>query len=422
MAERAEPTRVAAPPSVALLVDDLATWLVAGRHPTGIQRVVSELLETAYSRTDIDAWAAVTLGSSETGAERGIRAVSPESLRWEAHRSRTSAALRLMRWAQPRIARLEIPEPVRRPIRTTYGRLSLVLGGVQPSERPDSRLDLLLVPGSFWAGDSTRHLVRLAQSGVTVRMIVHDLFPIHHPEWCGERLVRDFSLAIDKLLPVSDRIVTLSSDVARQVSERYPETRDRIRVGVPTLEAHARRGTSPTAPAPAGLAGRYLLALGTVEPRKNHRTIIDAWRIARADPRAAGAQLAIAGRLGWKAEDIEAEVLRDGAQLGIIRLANATDEHVEALYQGCAATVNASWEEGFGLPVRESIVRGVPAIVSTGIPRDGLPDGACRWFDPSDVEALAHLMVEALTEQWSVPPLDLGSGTGWEPVLSALVD
>jgi glycosyltransferase involved in cell wall biosynthesis len=159
-----------------------------------------------------------------------------------------------------------------------------------------------------------------------------------------------------------------------------------------------------------------------VEPRKNVRATLDAWRIVRADPRAAGTRLVIAGRRGWRSEDVEAEIARDGERLGIVRLDHITDAEVDALYRDCLATVHASWAEGFGLPARESVVRGIPTLMSSTIPRDGLPDGRYALFDPADPAALAALIMDVIERRPERTPLALGSGTGWEPVLSALVD
>ncbi len=168
--------------------------------------------------------------------------------------------------------------------------------------------------------------------------------------------------------------------------------------------------------------GPFVLSLSTVEPRKNVGAILDAWRIVRADPRTSGVRLVIAGRRGWKTEDLESRIARDGERLGIVRLDHLTDAQVDALYRDCLATVHASWAEGFGLPARESVVRGIPTLMSSTIPRDGLPDGTYALFDPTDPTSLAALITDVIATRPARTPIALGTGTGWEPVLSALVD
>jgi len=418
------PVSEARRPSVAILVDDLATWVAGGLQPTGIQRVVSELLDTAYARPDIRAWAAISIGGLRPHERLLLSEVARESLRWEAHPGGPDWRLRGLRRAREVIARLPIPWRLRRAAKEAYARLSFAAAGIDIVDRSDegARPEILVVPGGFWNGDSAARLRRLADEGVPTRVIVYDLYPVTNPEWCVPESVHSFDEAFGMLMPVANRVVTLSREVADQVVERYPAVNGRVRVAVPALEAHAPHSAAGGGEVPSPVDGPFLLALSTVEPRKNLRLVLDAWCMVRDDPRAATVRLVVAGRRGWKSEDIEAEIARDGEPLGIVRLDNVTDAQVDALYRDCLATVHASWAEGFGLPARESVVRGIPTLVSSTIPRDGLPDGTYALFDPTDAAALAALMLDVIERRPARTPIVLGPGTGWEPVLSALID
>ena len=410
-------------PSVAIVVDDLSTWLVEGRQPTGIQRVVSELLEASYSRDDIHCWPALTTGDSIGGRGPGLRPVARKSLRWDAHAVPASPQLRLLRWAQPRVAELALPSLLRRPVKAAYGRLSFRVGGVRTGTVADAaRPDLLLAPGSFWAGASPGRIVALARTGIPVRIVVHDLFPIQHPEWCGDRLVEDFRAGFDQLTPMCDQIVTLSSKVARDLADEYPHLAAVIRVATPSLNAHAAHPSPRLAQLPGRVRRPFLLAVGTVEPRKNHRAILEAWRTVLGDRRLPDAHLVIAGRRGWKADDIEREIAQGSERSRIIRVDDAADPIIESLYSECTATIHASWAEGFGLTVRESVARGVPTLASSGIPLDGLPDDSYELFDPGNPGELGALMVTALLAPWRRAAFRPESGAGWRPVLDAMVD
>jgi glycosyltransferase involved in cell wall biosynthesis len=411
---------------VAILVDDLATWIVTGHQPTGIQRVVSELLDTAAVRTDIDGWPAVSLGGGDLDAEVRLVEVDRDSLRWEAPTAGLRLRRRYLQAIRRAVRRTPLPPPLRRGARLAYLRLALAVGGIRASTtKGGRRADLLLVPGGFWSGDAAARIESLAARRMEVRVIVYDLFPVRNPEWCDPRLCRDFAAALAVVVSVADRVVTLSDEVARQLTVDYPILAGRVRAATPALGAHAqRRSTGPDPRRLPVVAGPFVLAVGTVEPRKNHRAILDAWRIVREDPRMAHASLVVVGRHGWMADEIEAEIARDAARLGIVRLAHTTDDELEALYDGCHATVHASWAEGFGLPVRESVARGIPTLMSSTIPRDGLQDGAYETFDPSDARRLASLMTAVLLTARNRTPATPrpGDGTGWEPVLSALVE
>jgi glycosyltransferase involved in cell wall biosynthesis len=413
-------------PSVAILVDDLATWIVTGHQPTGIQRVVSELLDTAAVRLDVDSWSAVSLPGRGPDAVVQLVEVDRESLQWNAPTGGVRLRRRFLRFVRRLVRGGLLPERLRGRVAQVYLRLALAVGGIRASRSMGGRrADLVLVPGGFWSGDSAARIRSLAARGTKVRVMVYDLFPVRNPEWYEPGLRRDFADALAVVAEVADRIVTLSAEVAGQLLDSYPATTDKVRTAIPALWAHSPRGSIGPVPELLPLiADPFVLAVGTVEPRKNYRAILDAWRIVREDPRMAHASLAVVGRHGWMADDIETEIARDAVRLGIVRLTHTTDDELEALYGTCHATVHASWAEGFGLPARESVARGIPTLLSSMIPRDGLLDGSYVTFDPADVFGLASLMVDVLlTERVRSPvtprPAD---ATGWEPVLRALVD
>lgn len=375
-------------------------------------------------RTDIRAWAALSMGGPAADDRIQLVEFSLDGLGWKLARTRglRRRGLRLFRAA---VSPLPIPSRLRRTARAAYARLAIAAAASRQGRRVAHATEnpsLLVVPGMFWHGEIAARSRRLAKEGVPVRIVLYDLFPLRHSEWYPPQGGEEFRDALGQLVPASDRIVTLSEEVARQVVEHYPQVAGRVRVAVPAIHAHSPRMAPDQRPVPAPVSGPFLLALSTVEPRKNHRLILDAWVRVRADPSAGDAQLVIAGRRGWLADDIEAEIARNGARLRIIRINQPTDTVVDALYRDCIATVHASWEEGFGLPARESVARGIPTLMSSTIPRDGLPDGSFRTFDPIDVEGLAELMLETIVVGPQRGPVASGEGTGWEPVVSALVD
>lgn len=389
-------------PSVAILVDDLVMWFDAGLHPSGIQRVVLELLDTACASPDVHAWPAILDSDRIVGIER-------ESLR-HFPRSPTAAGLGRVRSA---IARLPLPRVPRALARSTYrGLAAAVMPKRATVEMPDP--DLVLVPGAFWAGDWSRSIARIAQR-LPVRMMVYDLFPLTNPEWVVATVQDQFRESFQTVVPHCDRIVAFGETARSELIRHFPDVAPKLRAAVPDLSAHAPR--TPATPSP--IRQPYLLAVGTVEPRKNIRLVLDAWMLVRQQLSAGF--LVIAGRRGWNQDELEAEVARAAPRDGVIRLDNVTDTDLDALYEGAAATVHASWAEGFGLPARESIARGVPALLSSAIPRDGLTSGY-ELFDPTDVQRLANLMVKALREPTRYQPARRADGmTGWEPVTDALL-
>jgi glycosyltransferase involved in cell wall biosynthesis len=389
-------------------------WHRAGNQPTGIQRALVGTLDGILARGDIDAWATMTDLNDE------LVTVSRKSLSWESqarHRTRRSPAktaraiyrrLPLASEAAKAVyGFLPLPASIRARLAARRRVMRQAADGFATKAGPPA--DLLIVPGGTWFGDLPDRLAGYAAAGLPIRMIVYDLIPLKYPQWVTPELAEAFTEAVNTIVPVTDRIVTLAAGIADDVRARWPGVD--VRVAVPGLRAHVL---------PPAVGGRlvqqpYLLVVGTVEPRKNHAAILEAWRqLDRED-----VALVVAGRRGWHTVELEDEMARTP---GLIRLDDVADADLGRLYRDAIATIHASFVEGFGLPVRESIVRGVPAIVSTGIPLDGLPPSALNVFDPHDGGRLAELMKMAAEGDLPRPALDIAAEPGWEPVVEALLD
>jgi glycosyltransferase involved in cell wall biosynthesis len=143
-----------------------------------------------------------------------------------------------------------------------------------------------------------------------------------------------------------------------------------------------------------GPLGRYFLAVGTIEPRKNYGIVLDAFEALRADHPAAG--LVIVGRPGWH-DDLLLERLR-ASPVGVTWRNDVSDGELDELYRGAQAVVVASVTEGFGLPVIEALAHGVPVLSSTG---GSLPEAGgdlVEYFDPRSADELRTLMARHLDD------------------------
>ena len=407
---------------MAILVDDLAAWIASGRHPTGIQRVVTGVIDAATARKDAQVWLAVSaIGLRDKPT---LRVIDRGALQWAAPGAKLTLAARTLRSSTRLVRPVPMPRRFRRTAKAIFAALAVSVVGHDRAAGPAAaRLPtILLVPGSFSTGDGAEHLRRLAEAGVRIRIVVHDLFPLTNPEWCNAELAWSFRRSLDLVAPIVDRVLTLSGAAADVLVGNYPALADRVRIAVPGLEAFAPSEGNASHGGPRRVPGEYLLVVGTVEPRKNHRVVLDAWRQLSKRPEAQGISLVIAGRRGWGTADLEGEMARDAARSRIVRLEGVGDELVGVLYRDCLATVLPSWAEGFGIPVRESVARGIPTLMSTGVPTDGLPTGSYRLFDPADAAGLTDLMAETIAHGRIRQRVDLAGGTGWEPIVSALLD
>ena len=138
-------------------------------------------------------------------------------------------------------------------------------------------------------------------------------------------------------------------------------------------------------PVSLGLQGRpYVLAVGTLEPRKNLERLVRAWTRVPADGRGEHV-LALVGPRGWEDEPI----LRAAHEAGAVLLGHVDDDVLHRLYAGATAFAYPSLAEGFGLPVLEAMAAGAPVLTSD---RSSLPEvagDAALLVDPTDEGAIA---------------------------------
>jgi glycosyltransferase involved in cell wall biosynthesis len=155
-----------------------------------------------------------------------------------------------------------------------------------------------------------------------------------------------------------------------------------------------------------GIAGRYLLYVGTLQPRKNLARVIEAFARLAGDPSAgsgqaaalADVQLVLAGKRGWLYDDLFAQVERLGLA-GRVRFPGyIPDDDLPALLSGATAFVFPSLYEGFGIPVLEAGACGVPVITSNTSSLPEVAGDAALLVDPLDVDAIADAMYRLVTD------------------------
>jgi alpha-1,3-rhamnosyl/mannosyltransferase len=218
-------------------------------------------------------------------------------------------------------------------------------------------------------------------------MTVHDLLPLRFPHLFTRVNAAHMRLMANAVLPRADRILTGSEFTRGEIAELLGVARDRIEV-VPYGVASQFRPQEPDGEwlrTRFGLDGRYIVCVGTLEPRKNLVAALRAFRrLSSAHP---DLQLAVVGGQGWRNERFEQE-LRDGAGR-VVGTGHVSDEDLAALYAGAACLLFPSLSEGFGFPVLEAMACGTPVVSSN---RTSLPEvvgDAGLLVNPEDEAELA---------------------------------
>lgn len=244
-------------------------------------------------------------------------------------------------------------------------------------------------------------------------VLVHDTIPLDHPEWTRPGQDAAFRARLVAALDHADLLLTVSVATAA----RLAVWRARLAPGSVAPIMPAPIGTSLARPDPATVLPEapYFLTLGTIEPRKNHALLLDAWALLPA-PRP---RLVIAGRRGWLNADVFARL--DAQPVGgpIIEAADLSDGAIAALMCGARALLFPSRAEGFGLPLTEAAARGIETIAGD-LPSSREVVGDWPRYLPPDPVAWAEAVTEALHHPARPrPPLSV---PGWEGHFETVLD
>jgi glycosyltransferase involved in cell wall biosynthesis len=222
---------------------------------------------------------------------------------------------------------------------------------------------------------------------------VHDLTAVRFPELCDAPSLR-FPSLIRRAVAAGAWVHTPSAFVADEVIEAFgvpPEHVRAVHSGIPPLEplldpSPAERERPARTSLPAGVR-RYLLAVGTAEPRKDLPGLVRAFDALAADRLELG--LVLVGADGWGAAALDEAVAASPFAARIVRTGWATDSARAGLLIGAAALVYPSLYEGFGFPPLEAMAAGVPVVASrVGALPEVLGDAAAL-VTAGDVDALA---------------------------------
>jgi glycosyltransferase involved in cell wall biosynthesis len=242
----------------------------------------------------------------------------------------------------------------------------------------------------------TNGMVPLASTVPTV-VTIHDMSLTMLPGFHPTRRVLLNRPFVDAAARRADAIITVSSAAKRDIVRLYGIDADRVHVvheaAAPAFRVmhdpvqlmHVRQRY--------GLADRFILYVGTIEPRKNLPKLIDAFASLRTNGELSH-QLVCAGPYGWLSDDIDAQIDRLHIRDAVRFTGYVPFEDLPALYNLAEMFVFPSVYEGFGLPVVEAMACGAPVITGSVAALEEVGGDAAVRVDPLEVPAIAEAIVQ----------------------------
>ncbi|MCB9496549.1 MAG: glycosyltransferase family 4 protein [Fibrobacteria bacterium] len=234
----------------------------------------------------------------------------------------------------------------------------------------------------------------------TRSITVHDAIPLLHPEWFDD--ITPYLRALDSIT-ARDTVFVDSESTKRDLVHWKGLDPRRILVAYPGISGHFRvvdRSTCRAALERLGVPDvRFLLAVGTLEPRKNLPALLEAFARVAVLPGNEDLHLVLVGARGWRNEVLDATFARIGAvRARVLRPGFVADEDLPLLYGACEAFVFASLYEGFGLPIAEAMACGAPVLcVDNSSQREVAGDVAMLSPGPS-AEELSRCLGSLLSD------------------------
>jgi len=205
---------------------------------------------------------------------------------------------------------------------------------------------------------------------------IHDLTYILYPDTMDEKNLKILKNNMNLTIKRADYIITVSESSKNDIVKHVGINENKIQVIYPGIDEVYKKALNTedisVVKKKYNIDGKYLLYLGTLEPRKNIETIIKAYNCLKKSDKE-DIKLVLAGKKGWLYDSIFRLVKEFSIQDKVIFTDYVDDGDKAALYQGAEIFLFPSLYEGFGMPVIEAMASGVPVITSNS---SSLPEAA----------------------------------------------
>jgi len=232
---------------------------------------------------------------------------------------------------------------------------------------------------------------------------IHDLSFEHLPETFNRRSRAQLRFTVRRSARTAARVLTLSEHTRQDIISTYKISPNLVAAIPISAPAHFRpvedERELQRVRHTYGIARNYILAVGSIQPRKNLSRLALAYgRLPNKLPESDVPQLVIVGKRAWLYRETLRQVERLKAANNVIVTGYVPEAHLPALYSGALCFVYPSYFEGFGLPPLEAMKCGAPVITGN---RTSLPEvvgDAALLVDPFDVDAIATAIASVVSD------------------------
>lgn len=226
---------------------------------------------------------------------------------------------------------------------------------------------------------------------------VHDLCFEDVPEYVAEKNRKFLHRFVPQAIKKSRKVLTISKSTQKAIQDKYGTAPEKFIVLPIPPEEH--RPLEKVDLGTMGIQGKYILFVGTLEPRKNIIGLVKAYDALPKEIKQKYG-LVLAGGNGWYIDET-LDYIKTLQQAGnnIILTGYITDAQKSALYRSADLFVLPSHYEGFGMPILEAMSYGVPTAVSNIDVFHEVSGNASAYFDHKDPEAIARSISKLLTNQ-----------------------
>ena len=222
--------------------------------------------------------------------------------------------------------------------------------------------------------------------------LIHDLIPMEFPQYARPGEDARHRRRMETVARFADAVIA-NSNTTMQALESYLRGRNRrppVVVAPLGIENHLLTRADPVL-----LEKPYFACVGTIEPRKNHKMLLDVWRTLQADLGDNAPSLVLLGRRGWMIDHVIEVIENSNVVSGLVRELNALpDEEMKRFVAGARAALLPSFAEGFGLTMPEALSMGVPALCSDLPSLREIGRDVPEYLDPHDKSAWYDAVVD----------------------------